>query len=347
MKIGFFLEWMVGSLDKKNTWNVVGEELIAISWCKELMKLDPNIEADIYSYNKQPQEQLDMMIYMNYNTRPIDIFSKKRLLYIENEFFNDRGNLNLIYGHFKNFHFDGILSYSHKACEYFTNQGFKTYYFPFSVDTDLYKPVYDKDFAYDIAYVGSNIKDAKATKMFFSVALKYNFGLFGNWKTKIPYYVTRKKIFANLQSFDIYDLAALIRYYLLKTKHRFDMILCYTSKGKISNENMVKLLSSSAICFNLTLPGNQKLDIINYRILEAFACKGFVISDYCPILVETFGDAIVTARTKRDLKNKVKYYMEHPEERKAKAEKGYNIVQEHFTSAIRAKELYEIIKEYV
>ena len=348
MKIGFFLEWMVGSMDKNNKWNVVGEELIALSWCKELQKIDPNIEADIYSYNKQPQEQLDLMVYMNYNTKPIDLLSKKRLLYIENEFFNDNGNLEAIYKHFSKFHFDGILSYSHKACKFFENKGFKTYYFPFSVDTDLYKPVpYDNKFDYDIAYVGSNIKGAKKTKMFMSTALKYNLGLFGNWKTQIPYFSSRKNIFAKDYPFDIYDFAALIRYYLLKTKHRFNMLLCRKSQGKISNENMVKLLSSSKICFNMTLPGNQKLDTISYRILEAFACKGFVISDYCPTLEENFGDAIVTAKNKRDLSRKVKYYMAHPEERKAKAEKGYKIVQEHFTAKQRSKELYDIIMEYV
>ena len=345
MKIGFFLEWMVGSLDKSNQWNVVGEELIALSWCKELKKIDPSVEADIYSYNKQPQEKLDVMVYMNYNTKPIDIFSKKRLMYIENDF-GEGGNLDLIYKRFSKFNFDGILSYSEKGCKYFESKGFKTYYFPFSVDTDLYKPAeYDENYDYDIAYVGSNIKGQKKTEMFFSEALKHNLGLFGNWKTQIPFFVTREKIFNKGYDFDIYDFATLIRYYLLKTKHRFNMLLCKKSQGKISNENMVKLLSSSKVCLNMTLPGNQKLDTIGYRIIEAFACKGFVISDYCPTLKKNFGDAIVLVKNKKEWKRQLNYYLSHPDERKEKAEAGYKIVQEHFTAKQRAKELYDIIME--
>ena len=57
MKIGFFIEWMVNSLDPSNKWNVVGEELLSLGWCKELMKLDTNIQADVYSYNKLPTEK--------------------------------------------------------------------------------------------------------------------------------------------------------------------------------------------------------------------------------------------------------------------------------------------------
>ncbi len=45
---------------------------------------------------------------------------------------------------------------------------------------------------------------------------------------------------------------------------------------------MIKLLSSSKILLNITLPGNVNFDIINYRIIEALACKGFVITDYTP-----------------------------------------------------------------
>lgn len=338
---------MVGSTGKNNKWNVVGEELLALSWGKELMKIDSSIEADIYSYNKLPEEKLDLMVYMNYNTKVKEEHAEKRLLYIENDF-GEGGKLDLIYKNFCDYKYDGILSYSHKACDYFSKLGYKTYYFPFSVDTDIYQPTeYDKDFDYDIAYVGSNIKGQNKNKDFFSIALKHKFGLFGNWSTMIPPLINPIKILKRGLPLDIYDIGTLINYFRLKPRHKFNITLREKSQGKISHEDMMKLLSSSKICFNLTLKGNQELDTISYRIMEAFSCKGFVISDFCPILKETFGDAIVTVKNKKELKKVVDYYLSHPEERKAKAEKGYEIIQKQFTSKQRAKELYDIIMEHV
>ena len=49
MKIGFYLEWMVGSLEESNKWNVVGEELIAMGWAKELKKIENQV-YDSWSY---------------------------------------------------------------------------------------------------------------------------------------------------------------------------------------------------------------------------------------------------------------------------------------------------------
>ena len=114
MKIGFFLEWMVGSLDPSNKWNVVGEELLSLGWCKELEKLDSSISADVYSYNKLPKEKLDVMIYMNYITKPNYDWADVNIMYIENDF-GHNGSEHIVYNTFlKKYKFNAILSFSER-----------------------------------------------------------------------------------------------------------------------------------------------------------------------------------------------------------------------------------------
>lgn len=342
MKIGFFIEWMVNSLDPSNKWNVVGEELLSLGWCKELMKLDHNIQADVYSYNKLPTEKLDVMIYMNYITKPNYDWADTNIMYIENDF-GHNGSEETIYNTFlKKYKFDAILSFSERIINYFENKGNKVYYFPFSVDTELYKPVeYDSNFDYEIAYVGSNIKGKNNNKKYMEPILKFNTGLFGNWHTMVPDSIDTKTILKNRKNIDRYAIASLIKAHI----NSLNMKLCKLSQGKISQQNMIKLLSSSKIMLNVTLPGNVNFDMINYRILEALACKGFVITDYTPSVEKYLKDCVVITKGGKDLENKIKYYLKHPEERQKIAQKGYEYVQKHCTSKQRAKELYEIIKE--
>ena len=346
MKIGFFIEWMVNSLDPSNKWNVVGEELLSLGWCKELMKLNPDITADVYSYNKLPQEKLDVMIYMNYITKPNYDWAEKNIMYIENDFGHNGSEYVVQNTFLKKYKFDALLSFSERIIDYFKSEGYRVYYFPFSVDTDIYHPVdYDPNFDYEIASVGSNIKGRDNNKKFFKPILKYNVGLFGNWKTIIQKTAKPLKIFKDFKNFDGYSLASLYRRYYINNKQSINKKLYKLSQGKISQENMIKLLSSSKILLNITLPGNVNFDIINYRIIEALACKGFVITDYTPSIEKYLKGCVVTTKGGKDLDRKIQYYLKHPEERREIAQRGYEYVQKHCTSKQRAKELYEIIKE--
>lgn len=346
MKIGFFLEWMVGSLEPSNKWNVVGEELLSLGWCKELEKLDSTISADVYSYNKLPKEKLDVMIYMNYITKPNYDWADTNIMYIENDF-GHNGSEQVVYNTFlKKYKFDAILSFSERIISFLSEKGYKVFYFPFSVDTDIYHPVeYDKKFDYEIAYVGSNIKGTKNNKKYLEPALKFKLGLFGNWNTILQKTISSARILKNKKNFDGYALAMLYRTYCINRRNSLNARLYKTSKGKISQENMIKLLSSSKIMLNVTLPGNKKFDIINYRILEALACKGFVITDYTPSIKKHLKGCVVISKGGKDLENKIKYYLKHPEKRQEIAQRGYEYVQKYYTSKQRASELYEIIKE--
>lgn len=346
MKIGFYLEWMVGSLLPSNKWNVVGEELLAMGWIKELKKIDSSIEADLYSHNKKPTEKLDIMIYMNYNSKINYDWADKNIMYIENDF-GDKGSAStIIKKYLSKYKIDAILSFSERIIDFLEKSGYKTYYFPFSVDTEIYHPVkYDSEFDYEIAYVGSNIKGGDNNKKFMKPVLKYNTGLFGNWKTILGEHTRIRNIWKTEKKPDIYTIAIIIKLLRLKIKDRLNRKLFRLSQGKISTENMIKLLSSSKIMLNVTLPGNKHFDMINYRILEALACKGFVISDYTPLAEKYLSGCLVFSKGGKDLREKIDYYLEHEDERKAIAQRGYEEIQKHYTSKQRAQELYDIIKE--
>ena len=65
MKIGFFLDWKVGTLDTNEQNNVLGEEILAMGFCNALKEFDDVESAEVYAPNFLPEEQLDYMKIYN------------------------------------------------------------------------------------------------------------------------------------------------------------------------------------------------------------------------------------------------------------------------------------------
>ena len=83
---------------------------------------------------------------------------------------------------------------------------------------------------------------------------------------------------------------------------------------------------------------------IPLRILDIMACGGFVLTNAQPELAEYFdiGNEIVVYEDMKDLVMKVRYYLEHDEERLRIARNGYKKVCEEFTFDNRIKTMLEI-----
>jgi spore maturation protein CgeB len=77
----------------------------------------------------------------------------------------------------------------------------------------------------------------------------------------------------------------------------------------------------------------------NLRIYEALAAKCFLLTDYCDELKDIFvlGEEIETYRSSDELQEKVKYYLEHEEERLAIAERGYKRFMKDYTWKARVE----------
>lgn len=118
------------------------------------------------------------------------------------------------------------------------------------------------------------------------------------------------------------------------------------NKGVFVDNNLLyKYYSNAAIVLNDTTDGMRQNGIISNRIFDVTACKGFIISDYVPEIAEIYGDAIPMYKNKAEFNKIVRYYLEHPEERRKKAEKAYNITLNNYTNAVFAKKISEIIND--
>jgi len=115
-------------------------------------------------------------------------------------------------------------------------------------------------------------------------------------------------------------------------------------KGRINNRlNLPALYSKSAINLNITVP--QIRDSFSHRAFEIPACGGFLLSDYRPE-AENFFDLnkeIVCFKDINELKDKIRYFLKHPEERKSIADKGRERVLSEHTYIHRLKKIIKII----
>lgn len=112
----------------------------------------------------------------------------------------------------------------------------------------------------------------------------------------------------------------------------------------IIGDDMVNEINSFKIHFNRNIA-----DDINYRTFETLGCKTFLLTNYTENLEKLFdiGKHLVTYTTKDDLNNKVKYYLNNPEEREKIAKSGYEHVKKNHTYLNRAEKIIEIIKENI
>jgi spore maturation protein CgeB len=84
---------------------------------------------------------------------------------------------------------------------------------------------------------------------------------------------------------------------------------------------------------------------VNCRLFEAAGCGAFQIADWKPGLFELFEPEheIVTFHTREELKEKVDYYLAHPEERREIADRAYARAHREHTYEIRLRKMFEIL----
>ena len=113
----------------------------------------------------------------------------------------------------------------------------------------------------------------------------------------------------------------------------------------IDNRILRQFYSSAKIVLNDTKPNMRDFGFITTRLYDATASGAFVISDYIPEIAETYGDNVPMWHNADELEYLTRYYLEHEDERKAKAEKAQKITLENFTSDKVAESFDKIIKK--
>jgi spore maturation protein CgeB len=113
--------------------------------------------------------------------------------------------------------------------------------------------------------------------------------------------------------------------------------------NSVWGEELVKVYSASKIVLNIHSP--QTVPIM--RDFEVTGCGAFLLTDYARSLEEMFkpGEEIVCYEDIEDLKNKVKFYLSHNQEREEIARKGHLRAYRDHTYARRMEELVSFIEK--
>lgn len=120
----------------------------------------------------------------------------------------------------------------------------------------------------------------------------------------------------------------------------------FVKDSQVVNDKLKYYYSSADIVLNDTRDDMIEAGFISNRIYDVTACKGFIISDYIPEIEEIYGDAIPMYRTEEEFVYLINYYLNHPEERRIKAEKAFEITIKRFSADVVVRSMAEIIRKY-
>jgi len=166
-----------------------------------------------------------------------------------------------------------------------------------------------KKYGSEVSFVGT-VKFKRAEVL--SHLIDFDLGIWGYWTEKIP-----------------------------------ELKNCYR-KQHIFGEEPVKIYNASKINLDIHLSygTSDKKFNVTPRVFEVPASGGFLLVDENPYLAELYeiGKEIICYKDENDLKEKVRYYLAHPEERKEIAKRGQQRAYRDHTYENRLKEIFSIIK---
>ena len=122
---------------------------------------------------------------------------------------------------------------------------------------------------------------------------------------------------------------------------------------RISSEDCVRIYNATTI--NLNLHSSVRTDslvsggdFVNPRTFELAACGAFQLVDRRGLMPELFGDdELAMFDSMEELKEKISYYKNRPEERKAMAAKARTRALAEHTYAIRMQRLLDFVRERI
>ena len=111
----------------------------------------------------------------------------------------------------------------------------------------------------------------------------------------------------------------------------------------VAEEEKARAFNAAKIVLNTMHYG--EIEGVNCRLFEAAGCGAFQIADWKPALPDLFEPEkeIVTFRTQQELKEKVDYYLAHPEERREIADRAYARAHNEHTYEMRLQKMFETL----
>lgn len=310
MKIGFNFKFPIESLIPGRGKNFLGDEMTANSLRRELLRF-PEVEY-CELFNGSPKEKLDIIVYWHDNP-PNKKWAKRSIFYFQNGY--PQGSDKKLFELYKNNH-DGFMFISKPLYLLHRGLGYSGAYIPTATDEKYFKPMRPvKKYMFDVIYVGNDIKGVERTMKYIYPAIKFKFGLFGNWNTRFWWTRHYRRLFKKI------------------------------SKGQISFEDLPLLYNSAKIVLNCTLQDNVNWNVITGRTYDVMACNAFLITDVVPSAVSKLDGNVIFTSGGLDLEKKIRYYLKHEDERKKIAARGRKKILKADTFKHRARLMLEYFKE--
>ncbi len=217
-------------------------------------------------------------------------------------------------------HYDIVFTYSKEEIEILNNMSVSALYSYMGYDDTVYYPL-DLEKDIDICFVGTM-------------------------------YGERRDILEKIaKDFPHYKIAFYGKYASpLHTDEYFRWVRDPEIHRAFMNKNLKRaevneLYNSSKICLNINR--NNMSKEWTPRIVEIMGTNSFQIVKRNSLIEKDFHDCVCMYDGYDDLKRNIEYYLEHDEERKAMAEKGYIIASENYSLRVRQKIRYDKCKEVI
>ena len=208
---------------------------------------------------------------------------------------------------------DIVFTGSVKKNEEYRKLGIVSHFIPQFTKFDRFYPAYKEEYKTKIVYIANQWPESETRK---SVKYAMNNGIeidiYGvNWKDKLT------------------D----------ENRH-------WLKADQVLNDELKYFYSSADIVLNDTREDMIEAGFISNRIFDVTACGGFIISDYIEGIEKIYGDAIPMYKTEEEFVKLIEYYLAHPEERKEKAMRAYEITKKNFGAKEIVAKMIEIMKGY-
>jgi spore maturation protein CgeB len=210
---------------------------------------------------------------------------------------------------------DIVFTGSLKRDKEYKKMGINSYFIPQFTRLEKFYPAYDEKYKSRLLFVGNNWSMEGVVRKTIQYSMNNNFELSiygGGWDEILG-------------------------------EERKDWIKAI----QVPNDELKYYYSSADIVFNDTREDMIEAGYISNRIFDATAAGAFVISDYIKEVEEIYGDSIVMYKNEQEFVELVNYYLEHPEERKQKAERAHKITVENFGAEKTIKKMADVMREYV
>lgn len=209
--------------------------------------------------------------------------------------------------------FDIILSSNSQGIHHIMeNTGYSPILFPEATNTDLYNDEVEpaEEYFCDYCFAGSSEKhEENITSVIYPEDLPYEFNIYGvGW-----------------------GYSKLSEYY----------------KGFVKHDLMPRVYASTKIVIDDTSEQGNIPSQVNNRVFDAIACGRLVVSNCKHGLKELFGDKVPTFNSKESLEQLIIEYLNNPDKRRAKVSELRSIVLSNHTYKQRAKELMDILRNFI